>query len=70
MDEVERAREEPVRVRTGGWGVLGGTVEMGDWAVSADATMGCASVSCHCRCRITDLVAHVIWVPFAANHLR
>jgi hypothetical protein len=56
-DDVERARlEEAVRVRgTGGWrpvdnGVLG--------LVGSPFVSGFASPTVHCRCNITDLVAH------------
>lgn len=66
-DDVDLSSTDPVRLRAwvGPWLVV---KETGDCAVSDCATMGFSSASCHWRCRMTDLVAHVICVPFAANH--
>jgi len=59
-DVVERPKVEPVLLRGPG----PGAIETGEEAVSADAAMGVpdaswlASDSCHCKWRMTDLVAH------------
>jgi hypothetical protein len=73
MEEVVE-REREVRGRSGPAGVLVLTVllfrwlglleEIGDWATSADAMTGLSmsfslsSPSCHCKCKMTDFVAH------------
>jgi hypothetical protein len=58
IDDVERASDDTVRVR-GSW-LMELPAETGDWAVRAGAAMGTglSSPSCHCKCRMTDFVAH------------
>lgn len=57
-EEVERVRDEIVRVRGGSGLILLWLVETGDCAVKAGAMMGSVPPSCHCKWMITDLVAH------------
>lgn len=62
VDDVERAREEIVRLRETDWFGLaeGGEVIVAEGSSDGlpDVTTGFASPSCHWRCMITDLVAH------------
>ena len=61
-DVVDRPRADPVLLRNPGPGL--GNIEIGDEAVSAEVAMGVPEVSsvlsdsCHCKWRMTDLVAH------------
>ena len=55
--EVDLSSTDPVRLRlVGPWLVES---ETGGCAVSDCATMGFSSASCHWRCKMTDLVAHL-----------
>ena len=54
--EVDLSSTDPVRLRLGPWLVVSDT---GGCAVSDCATMGFSSASCHWRCKMTDLVAHL-----------
>jgi hypothetical protein len=55
-EDVERVRLDIVRVRTTGGGGAADSSVLG--LVDSPATVGLASPSVHCKCKITDLVAH------------
>lgn len=78
-DEVERARDETVRVR----GTVGTVLRLADNDIGevvfgeggpinlldvGGFVLASSASSCHWRCMMIDLVAQVICVPLAANH--
>ena len=57
FDVLDRLRTEPARMRRGPWLAV---MAIGDVAVREADAIGASSPSCHCRCRMTDLVAHCL----------